>query len=368
MNKKLLLVTIEDRTNMGNRLQHYALQRVVERLGFEVDSLMVKNAPEISLKSKAKNTIRFLLALTGLGRFRQSLSLINRAEKNLAFNDKHLHRVIRLSVDVVRQKNWEDYTYAITGSDQVWHNWHSTTIPDELSFYYLEFIEEFKRVSYAPSFGFAFFPEEDLDAHHRGLMGMHALSCREQEGCKMIQELTGRVAQKVQDPTLLLTAEEWAGIEKKPRFRTPRHYMLQFFLGEVTQDYRAEIERISNKYGLIVLNINDKNDPRHYAISSDEFIWLIHHAHTICTDSFHASVFSIKFGRNLRVFKRNQMGFENMFDRLRNLLEPLGLMAVVYGEGDNLSTELKDNAKAYMTAERDKSLNYLKESLSSYGD
>lgn len=191
----------------------------------------------------------------------------------------------------------------------MWHNWHNKSIPNELSFYYLEFIDESKRISYAPSFGFTAFPPEDIEQHRRGLMRMHALSCREQEGCELIRELTGREAQKVLDPTLLLTANEWPEIEKKPSFKIPNKYLLQFFLGEVTPEYRAEINRIAAARGLQILNINDKTDPKHYAIGPDEFVWLVHHADTVCTDSFHASVFSIIFERNLRVFRRKEKNF-----------------------------------------------------------
>ena len=364
MIKKLLLITIEDRSNMGNRLQHYALQRSIEKLGYEVDSLMVKSAPALKAIIRAKNAVKYFLVSVGMKRFIQSLSVNERAVKMLSFNDHYLHSIVCMPVNKVFQADWADYAYVVTGSDQVWHNWHNKTIPNELSFYYLEFIEEARRFSYAPSFGFTEFPEEDIEAHRRGLTEMRALSCREQEGCELIRELTGREAQKVLDPTLLLTDKEWAEIENKPHFEIPERFLLCSFLGEVMPEYRAEITRIANKRGLQILNINDKNDLKHYAIGPDEFVWLVHHADTVCTDSFHASVFSIIFERNLRVFRREQKGFKDMFGRLHDLLEPLGLMDVVYGEGEELSTKLSEDAKAYLARERDVSLSYLKKSLS----
>ena len=139
--------------------------------------------------------------------------------------------------------------------------------------------------------------------------------------------------------------------------------MLQFFLGDATPEYRSEIERIADERDLQILNINDKTDPKHYAIGPDEFVWLVHHADTVCTDSFHASVFSISFTRNLRVFRRRQKGCEDMFGRLHDLLEPLGLRGLFFGEGDGLSTVLSEDVKAYLARERDVSLTYLKKSL-----
>ena len=363
MAAKTLLITLEGEKNFGNRLQHYALQRKIESFGYRVDSLYVKRSLspiKIALKNRAKQA----LVLAGFKKYMAGLSKGRRAQKFLSFNDRHISEIIRLPVEQVKNRAWDSYDFAVTGSDQVWHNWHAKSIPDELSYYYLEFIDESKRVSYAPSFGFTAFPPEDIEQHWRGLMGMHALSCREREGCELIRELTGREAQKVLDPTLLLTANEWSEIEKKPSFKIPNKYMLQFFLGDVTPEYRSEIERIADERDLQILNINDKTDPKHYAIGPDEFIWLVHHADTVCTDSFHASVFSITFERNLRVFHREQRGFKDMFGRLHDLLEPLGLINLVYGEGDGLSTSLSEDAKACLTNEREVSLNYLRKSLS----
>ena len=361
--KKIILVTLEGTINYGNRLQHYALQRTISNVGCIVDSLMVRPQKPWPLTRRVKHKMKELLAYGGAEKFKPAVSVSNRARKILRFNEQYLSHMIRIPVAEVRQTDWSGFDFAVTGSDQVWHNWHTKEIPDELSFYYLEFVDESKRVSYAPSFGFTAFSPEDIEQHRRGLMGMRALSCREREGCELIRELTGRDAQKVLDPTLLLTADEWSEIEKKPSFKLPDRYLLQFFLGDVTAEYRAEINRIAAVRGLQILNINDKTDPKHYAIGPDEFVWLVHHADTVCTDSFHASVFSISFTRNLRVFRRRQKGCEDMFGRLHDLLEPLGLRGLVYGEGDGLSTSLSEDAKTYLARERDVSLTYLKKSL-----
>lgn len=359
MANSVLLVTLEG-INYGNRLQHYAMQRAIEKYGYEVNSLSIKRSERTD--KKLKETLKIALAFMGIPKYRPSLYKYRRKKRFLAFNRTFLPHMISVSADDVWRMDWSSYVCAVTGSDQVWHNWHLKAIPNELAYYYLEFIEESKRVSYAPSFGFTGFPEEDLEAHRHGLMGMRALSCREQEGCEMIRALVGREAQKVLDPTLLLTAEDWEKIETKPRFRVPDRYLLLFFLGEETQEYHSEIEGIANERGLKTLNIQD---PKYCAISPDEFVWLIHHADTVCTDSFHATAFSITFGRNLRVFHRQEEGFKDMFGRLHDLLEPLGLMNVVYGVGDALSTALSDEARAYLEQEREASLRYLRKNLSS---
>lgn len=363
--KKVLIVTIQENKNYGNRLQNYALQFILEQMGYQVENLMPKKENMPSLFQRLKHFLRRVLFLFGLKKYGASISHYHRRTRLIAFTNEHIHGKRYIDRGRLSETDWSDLAWAVAGSDQIWHNWNWKEIPNELLFYYLDFIEETKRISYAPSFGFSAFPEEDIEEHRRGLMGMRALSCREQEGCDLIYELTGRTAQKVLDPTLLLSAEKWAAIEKKPRFRTPENYLLLFFLGEKTDEYRMEIKRIADLRGLTVLDVTDANDPKHFGISPNEFIWLIHHADTVCTDSFHASVFSITFERNLRVFKRKQAMFEDMFGRLRDLLEPLGLLSLVYGVGDRIDTALSSEANAFLSEERKRSIRYLEESLNS---
>ena len=332
--KKVLIVTIQVNKNYGNRLQNYALQFILEQMGYQVENLMPKREDVPSLFQQLKHFLKRVLFLFGLKKYGASISHYHRRTRLIAFTNEHIHGKRYLDRGQLADTDWSDLAWAVAGSDQIWHNWNWKEIPNELLYYYLDFIEESKRVSYAPSFGFS-----------------------------VTYELTGRTAQKVLDPTLLLSAEKWAAIEKKPRFRTPENYLLLFFLGEKTDEYRMEIQRIADLRGLPVLDVTDANDPKHFGISPNEFIWLVHHADTVCTDSFHASVFSITFERNLRVFKRKQARFEDMFGRLRDLLEPLGLLSLVYGVGDRIDTVLSSEANAYLAEERKRSIRYLEESL-----
>lgn len=359
---KVLLVTLEGTSNFGNRLQHFALQHTIEALGFTVDSIMVRDQPSLK-EVKYKNFFKSILVRCGLKKYLNGLSRGKRTEKLINFNKRFLSNMLRMPIDEVFRRNWSEYSFAVTGSDQVWHNWHSKDIPDELRFYYLEFIDVQKRVSYAPSFGFTAFPEEDLIAHQRGLSEMYALSCREKDGCELIHALTSREALKVLDPTLLLTAEKWSQFEKEPDFKVPDHYLLKLFLGNVIPEYHAEINQIAQEHELQILDIGNKDNPAYYGISPDEFIWLVHHADIVCTDSFHATVFAILFERKLRVFRRKAEKFEDMFGRLHDLLKPLGLMSVVYGEGERRSTVLDREAQKYLFVERERSLQYLRDSL-----
>ena len=356
----VLLVTIQNVHNYGNRLQNYALQTVLENLGCRVDNLSVHRL-DVYKNQKLHYLAKRALVNLGMKKYRYGAAISARRYQMAAFSTKYIHRYLFLTRDEVDSYDFSRYDAAVVGSDQVWHHWHG--IARELAFYYLTFIDPSKRIAYAPSFGFSAFPEEDAEEHRRGLTEMAALSCREQTGCEMIRSLTGRTAQKVLDPTLLLTAEDWSKIEKKPHFRVPDKYLLQFVLGGITNEYRAELAGIAKQRGLAIVDINRTSDYLRYGISPGEFIWLIHHADTVCTDSFHTAVFTVTFGNNLRVFERVAPELGNMFGRLHDLLGPLHLAGNIFGAGEALSTKLDADARRYLEEEREQSIRYLRKSL-----
>lgn len=362
--QKVLLVTIQDNKNFGNRLQNYALQHIIEDLGYDVVNLDVMKKLNKDVGLSIKGHVKGFLYLLGIKKYAANSLLYRRKHAGDIFTKKHIHNMLHKRVDDLKRVDWSGFSNAVVGSDQVWHNWHR--IPDELDYFYLQFIDKRKRISYASSFGFTEFPEVDLDLHYKYLNDMHYLSCREREGCKLIKTLTGRDALKVLDPTLLLDAGSWEKIEIEPHFQMPQKYLLVFFLSKTSLEYDSEINRIADQRRLEIVNINNKNDVRHYAYSPSEFVWLIHHADTICTDSFHASVFSIIFGRNLRVFHRIAPSMGNMFGRLDDLLSQLGLNDNVFGEGEGISTIISDEVKVLLDSERNKSIDYLINSLNEH--
>lgn len=362
--KKLLLVTLQGNYNYGNRLQNCALQSVLEKNGYSVDNLLLQAGVLGWEGMKDKYWKWKLWTIIGRKGFDVRFAKLAKELGCIRFSEKYTPRMF-LPYDRLDSFDWSQYSFAIAGSDQVWHNWHKPYADDELYYYYLRFITPDKRISYAPSFGFSHFPEEDLESHRIGLLGMKALSCREAEGCAMIRELTGREAEKVLDPVLLLSPNEWKRIARRPPFRVRKPYLLKFFLGTVTPEYQTEIERIRAERKLCVLNINDLSEPEHYGLNPAQFVWLISHADTVCTDSFHASAFSVLFQRRLRVFARVQERHDDMFGRLRDLLQPLGLMRLTYSgqvEAD-LRTDLEPTAAAWLEQERSHSIQYLLNSL-----
>lgn len=61
----------------------------------------------------------------------------------------------------------------------------------------------------------------------KGLEGIDYISVREQEGSKIVKDLTGRDVPVLVDPTLLLTSEEWEKVMERPVWYRDEKYKLK---------------------------------------------------------------------------------------------------------------------------------------------
>lgn len=352
--KKVLLVTLHS-VNIGNRLQNFALQFAVEKKGCSVyNSICV---PERFLKTKIKIIIKFMLYCVGVKKYYLRIKLSKKRTQHFnEFNNVHIHNKINIFFYNYRLLPIKEFDLAVAGSDQVWHNWYCSK--KEMYYFYLMFMDKDKRASYAPSFGFSDVPECDKDTHKKGLSEMRYLSCREPNGADIIKRLTGRDALVVPDPTLLLSRDEWKTISHRPEYEVPEKYMLSYFLGDVNEQYNDTLNRLILERNCSNIDILNINDIEKYSTDPSEFLWLVEHADCICTDSFHACVFSIIFEKPFMVFPRidkKNTGMDNMFDRIEHLLETFGLQQHIWENmhsemhpitaDDNINEKLKSQAK-----------------------
>ncbi|MBE5952588.1 MAG: polysaccharide pyruvyl transferase family protein [Lachnospiraceae bacterium] len=361
--RKVLLVTLQG-DNIGNRLQNYALQKVINNYGYEVWTPYYELPENDNILKKIKNKIKHIMGKIGVDRFKW-IDLKKRREQAFrTFNDKYIENMFKIGYKSINNKEWNDYDFAITGSDQVWHKWSDDEA--ELDYFYLKFMPEDKRISYAPSFGFQEILDIDKNKHISGLNGITCLSCREEKGKDLIYNLVKREAKVVLDPTLLLSRNEWENIVIRPSYiNKERDFILVYFLGNEVEEYKKAIEYISKEKNVDIINIYDIKEPSYYCTTPDEFLWLVRNATYICTDSFHACVFSIIFQKKFLVFRRIEKGFDNMFDRIESLMKLVGLNNREYnGDISNLYENI-DWDKVYdnLEIERKSSSDFLYEAI-----
>ena len=350
--KNIRLITINDNNNYGNRLQNYAVQTKIRQ--FNHYCITIKNDPYLNIKRNVY-TRSFIFQLKKIKR------MLNKNKRNKSF--LKFNGNIRFSKKYfcwIGKKKINQYDYFIIGSDQVWN----PTIGRLSKFDLADFINSNNKIAFAASFGISELPEQYKQKTAEALKTFKAISVREDSGKKIVEELTGRTDVEVLvDPTMLLTPEEWDKVSKKPEQLNFNKYILCYFLGELSEQRKKEIERVAKENDCKIINILDKKDP-FYETGPSEFLYLEKNAFLICTDSFHSSVFAILYNRPFIVFDRED-SLEKMNSRLDTLLNKFELKDRWY-EGEIKQEQLKiDYTKAYeiLEKEREKSMNFLKKAL-----
>lgn len=346
------IVSIFDNRNFGNRLQNYALQQVLLRYADE--AVTIKNKPF----SNGKSRLVRASALAESEAFNHLLGMHRRAQL-VRFTNRYVHtnkNCYWYEKEYPSLKKEDCCDFYCAGSDQVWN-------PNcrQGQFSYLGFADYDATFSYAASFGDDKIPQGYEEAVRKGLQHIKHISVREDAGKRIVEELTGRTdVQVLVDPTMLLTREEWDEVAAKPRRALPERYLLTCFLGGVSPERKDAILQKAKELGCQVIELMDPKSP-FYEIGPGEFIDLIKHADLICTDSFHASVFSFLYQRPLAIFDRqggaNKMGgrmetLASKFQLESSLIQenqiPDGIMTPDYSAGYKALEAEREKAKAFL--------------------
>lgn len=348
------IVTINN-SNYGNRLQNYAVQEVLK--GLSTNPITLKN---IALMNKKTGVFNYFLR--NIKHIYKKDDFVDKKEREKFYIE--FNKNINFSKNIFNWfnlKNVNKYDCFITGSDQVWNpNFGRLT-----DFDLLTFADSKKRISFAASFGISSLPEQYNEKLKNALKDYKAISVREDAGKKIIEDVIGRKdVQVLVDPTMLLTAEEWDKVEKKPEQLKTDKYILNYFLGELSEKRKAEIDKIAKENNCEVINILDKNSP-FYCTGPSEFLYLEKHAFLVCTDSFHSSVFAILYNKPFIVFGRED-NTVSMNSRIETLINKFNLKNREYNGKEITKENLNhDYTEAYkiLEEERKKSIKFLRQAL-----
>lgn len=324
--KSVGIVTICDpNPNYGNRLQNYAVQTVLNKLGFETVTYDFEHE-----RTNIKENVKYVLnLLTGFHLYRNKQYWTSEYPKKIQFyrfNKKYIKIKKISSISQITDKD-----YYVLGSDQVWNpTWYKYNDMKK-DMFLLSFAASGKKVCFAPSFGIDHLPEEWKMWFQKYLNDIPFISVREEAGAEIVKELTNKEAEVIIDPTMMLDDVDWRKIEKCPKKADcSQPYILTYFLGGFSNKAKKDIEDYTTKYGLKLYDIMDKDNLGLYALGPDEFVYMIERASLVLTDSFHACVFSFLFNRPFVVYDR--VGTEKgMTSRIDTLLSKLDLQRKYVG-------------------------------------
>lgn len=368
MKKKVGIITIYDCLNYGNRLQNYALYQVISYyFGCKCETLVsMENSWSIN---EMKSKLYEYLAFTPLNKFLSQNPIDKKYWNFRRFTRKNIPTRFFRGSCYLPKRLAEEFDYFIAGSDQIWnyqipgrfksfdkHSWD----------YFLQFAKNDQKISYAASFGVSEIPDNWKEIFQINLRRFRKLSVRELEGEKIINDLTGKSAEVNIDPTLLLSADDYDKIISMPRERkrNKKSYILMYFLGGINPDKMDMIAKFSAEKGYQQVDLLNSAQGQYYASSPSEFLYWIKNAELICTDSFHAVVFSVIFKRPFVVFDRDDG--KSMNSRINTLLSELDLEYCRFHEKKSFDEYEKvdyNGIDQRIEIKKEQALSYLRRSL-----
>jgi len=290
MKKKVGIVTWYNSDNYGSQLQAYALSRVVNSLGFEANMITTSRHPVV------RSILDTLLYHTLLGRM---YVFLKTNEQRLIFNKKYLKECY---IDLRRPSFFKLHNM-ICGSDQIW----APNLYNPI--FMLSFVpDEVNKVSYAASIGLEEIPDCLVEKYKHYIGRINHVSVREDKGKNLLKERCGIESTVVLDPTLLVNKEVWDQIKKESTIKS--QYLFCYFLRK-DHKYRDLVKKYAENYGLDIYGISDNpNDGEwmhlfnHRQVGPCEFIGLVEGAHTVITDSYHGTIFSLLYHKRFVLFER----------------------------------------------------------------
>ena len=304
---KIGIVTItNDGYNFGNRLQNYALQTILERMGYDVETLNrpIRGNQRLWWKRK-KMVLHYFLP------YRRKIEHL-KAGNFYFWNRRYIKWSNRVATDDILPLLGKQYDYLIAGSDQIWN---PKFIWGEDPYMFLQFAKPEQRIAYSPSIGLDEIPQENITQYEDWWRDWNALSCREYTGANIISRVINKKVPTLIDPTLLLSSEDWCKLTKG--IKTPKKYIFVYMLGEITGEYKEYIDKLAHENQCEVVDV--MNDIRYAGGNPSVFVALIQNAERVIADSYHAMVFAMLFHLPFTFIDRVGWGM-NMNSRVETLM------------------------------------------------
>ena len=370
---KIAILTLPLNYNYGGILQNYALQTVLKRMGHQVVTLdpIRYYGWWNCLKQAFTWIIGRLIRKPRSAPFLYALHFDNEIRKKGQFTFRFIKTNIQLKVykDLNKDIKRSSYDAFIVGSDQVWRKEYNSYLPHM----FLDFTKDWnvRRLAYAASFGTDEWCEDDEITLLCGemLRQFNFVSVREDSGIKLCKELFGVKAHFVLDPTLLLSKEDYVSMLQLDKVPQSKGNLLVYIL-DSTDDKKKLVNQISDDYHLVPFHVNA--DVYNCGLELSNRIqppveqWLrgFMDAEYVVTDSFHACVFSIIFGKPFIVYQNKKRG-TTRYQSLLKLFSLEDCMVPCADEYHRFNTNM-DNVSSRLQQLRIESIDFLMKGLDSH--
>ena len=351
--KRIGILTFHRADNYGAALQCYALQETIRTLGHYVEIINYKQ-PYIESFYKPIQKKELLNALKRpqwyYGYFCKILPIrLYKYVKYRIFRKRHL----KTGKAFGRNESIPSkYDTIIIGSDQVW-GLHCTNGIDEI--FWGEFPkQESKVIGYGISGNINSLEAIGVGKLTKYCKNFDKISFREESFRSYIKEHIGVTGNLVLDPTLLLDKTKWENLASKTNGNG--NYVLTYLLQGVKDmtKLNKDLTLFAQKENCKLINIFD------VAHSPTEFLGWIKNAQYIITTSFHATVFSIIFEKDIYALKTHNGHDARYINLLSTLnigyrsIEPEDIANIIpypidYTDANKKLNELRETSLQYLS-------------------
>ena len=371
------ILTLWGGVNYGGNLQAYALSETLRQLGHAPKIIRFKynSQPHVLKKICGSLTMYSMVDLFNLccNKCHQPHSQRKQPycrEALLAefdkFRAKHL-----LESPIIESEELSDYIKnydaIVIGSDQVWTNLYPENLP-----YFCSDAEDYEGIiiSYAACSSHRYAPFYNRKKIADALRRFRAISVRDETTAFFVRNLTGISPDLVCDPVLL---HDFSKMTTAAPLHDAPYILIYCLQGirhlEQEESFILQLRRQFTNASVIYIDCGQDSPPPPFAdyvvSNADPVVWLqlIKNAAFVYTDSFHASIFSLRFHRQFACFYTSS----NRISRLKNLADQFDL-------NTNITPK---SAKLHLLAQQDweridyllqsaqqSSIQYLREKLS----
>lgn len=337
------ILTLPLHTNYGGILQAYALQTVLERMGHEV--VVFNKKPRHKVLPVYKRPIYYSARLmkkllvdphTTIRReyvVRKEYPIVSQYTRR--FVNDYIHCEWIKGLDDVEAGKLDAI---VVGSDQIWRpRYFGKMWSGDLRNAFLAFTKgwNIKRFAYAASFGVDEweYPIELSKELKTAAEMFDGISVREDSGVALCKEHLGCEAAQVLDPTMLLKKEDYVKLIDNVHQPKSSGNLFCYIL-DSNPEKDGLVARIAREKNLTPFHVKAEGlghtrtieERTHKPVEA----WLrgFYDAEFVVTDSFHACVFSILFGKPFIVVGNKGRGLS----RFSSLMDMFGLKNNLLGE------------------------------------
>lgn len=308
---KIYIITVQKAPNFGAYLQAYALFQYLQSKGYScklIDLLRPIHKEfkrtkgfepycKIPYKIKYRDLLRrkYYSLLKFVGYRKKRFKEIDTKNKRFNDFDDLISYTSKYNSIAELYKNPPVGDYYITGSDQLWNPTQNYCLEP----YFLTFVKEGRKISYATSIGITDLSDHVKKDFSQWLKSYDYISVRERDAVNLISPLVSQPVYQVCDPTFLISSSKWEQLSIK--VKEYGDYIFVFTLAPMPEvvDFALSIQKQLG-YKVIVFGHSIKEPESElyemvYSLGPREWLGMIRNAKIVITNSFHGTVFSLLF-------------------------------------------------------------------------